>query len=211
MGLEDMTSGLSGDMVSGTVGKLATIFKFGLIIAVVGGVGFFLLQFLKYKTKVIILRQRSGGTDYAFSRAKKNLVKSVFTIKTEGLFGKTKNIPLPPSDDLIAKVGKVDLIVVRELPNGELRYCTHPDVKNVTFKTLSADYREFDLIDAEETKKRHGTVDWWKEHGAQILMAGFIVLIFVLSIILLNKFDDVVAAAGSIAQQLGTLSTQQIN
>ena len=202
--------GVSGDMFSGSVGKLATVGKFGIAIAIAGGILFFVMQSLKYNTKVIILKQRSGGTDYVFSRAKKNLAKGVFTVKTNGMFGKTKNLPLPPSDDLIAKTGKNDLIVVRELPNGELRYCTHPDVKSVTFKTLSTDYREFDLIDAEETKKRHGSTDWWKEHGAQIMMAGFIVLIFVLAIILLQKFDDVVAAAGSVANNLGELSKQKL-
>lgn len=200
----------SGDMLSGTISKLGSVAQIVLFVVVLGAVAFIFLMLAKYKTKVILIKQRSGGSEYKFSRAKVNLVKNVYTVKTEGLFGKTKNIPLPDNDSLIAKQGKADLIVIRVLPNGELRYCTHPDVKHVTFQTLSADYRQFDLIDAEETKKRHGTGDWWKEHGGTVMMFGFIVLIFVLLIILLNKFDQIGGSLGAIANNIGEMSKQTV-
>ena len=200
----------AGDMLAGTMSKLGTVAQIGMFALVAGAVGFFFLMLAKYKTKVILIKQRSGGSEYKFSRAKMNLVKNVYTVKTDGLFGKTKNIPLPDNDSLIAKNGKSDIIVLRVLPNGELRYCTHPDVKHVTFKTLSADYRQFDLIDAEETKKRHGSGDWWKEHGGTVMMLGFIVLIFVLMIILMDKFDQIGGSLGAIAANIGELSKQTV-
>jgi hypothetical protein len=123
---------------------------------------------------------------------------------------KTRNIPLPTSGELVAKSGKNDLIVIRLLPTGELRYCTHPDVTGVVFKTLSADYRQFDLIDEEETKRRISSMNFWKEHGGTILVGGMIAIFVIMAILLMNKFVVIEQAAAQIVAQMKELSCAQV-
>jgi uncharacterized membrane protein YtjA (UPF0391 family) len=193
------------------LGPAAGLAKVIFIMVIVIVVAIVIITKIRYGTKVILIRERKAGTEYVLTRAAKDITKNVYIIKMKG-FEKPrhKRIPLPNSGELIAKSGRNDLIAIRELPTGELRYCTHPDVSNVTFKTLSSDYRHFDLLDEEETKRRITTINFWKEHGGTIMQIAGIAVFFLLGIMLLSKFQDVQGAAAQIVAAMSELSCSQV-
>jgi len=205
-----MFSGI-GNGINNMLGPAASIAKILLIMLIVIVIAIVIITKIKYSTKVLLIRERKGGTEYVLTRAAKDLIKNVYIIKLKGFEKpRVKRIPLPNSGELVAKNGRNDLIAIRELPTGELRYCTHPDVSSVTFKTLSSDYRHFDLLDEEETKKRITTMTFWKEHGQTILQIGGIAVFFLLGIMLLGKFQDVQGAAAQIVAAMNELSCSQV-
>ncbi len=193
------------------IGPAAGIIQAIIAIILIAVLAIIIINKFKYSTKVLFVRERFGGTEYVLTNAAKDSNKNVYVIKMKG-FEKPryKRIPLPVSGELIARTGKSPLIVLRELSTGELRYCTHPDVSGIAFKTLSADYRSFNLTDQEETVKRVTAMTFWKEHGAAIVQVGGMALIFILSIMLLDKFQDVSGAAAQIVAQMKELSCSQV-
>jgi len=208
----DISTAMSGvgDAANGAVSTLSTLFTYLIIILVIAGIGFVFLMFARYSTRVIILRQRGKATEYLFGRAYRNLKRGVYSIKIKGLLDRKKNLPLPPSDDLIAKNKKNDLIVVREQADGSLTYCTHPDVSGMIFKTISADYKEFDRIDEEATNKRYSSKDFWKENAPTILLIAFCVIFFILGILLMGKMSEAIGAAEGVVELAKSLNVPQI-
>lgn len=190
-GMENMGSLFSSVNIGGLLGTLGSIAQIFVIVLVLGGIGFAFLMYSKYSTRVILLRQRGKSTEYLMRKAFRNTKRGVYDVKVKSMLAPGKKIPLPPNDELIAKSGKNDVIILRELADGSLRYCDHPDVSGATFKTLSADYREFDLLDAEATKSRYSKLGFWREHGSSIILLIMVVLFFVLGLMLLKNMQGV--------------------
>jgi hypothetical protein len=194
----------------GVLGTLGVIVEFVIILLIVGALLFLFLMILRYNTRVIILRQRGQGTEYIFKKAYRNTKKKIFSVKMKGILGPAKNVPLPVNDSLIAKSGKNDIIVMRELASGDLLYCTHPNVEGVTFRTLTADDIEFYLAQLEEAEKRYNKKDWLKENLPTMLLIAFCVIFFVLSILLMDKMQSAINAVNGLTQSAASLHVQQI-
>jgi hypothetical protein len=194
----------------GLVHSLGFVVQFILVLVVLGAIVFVGMMMIRYNTRVVVLRQRGQGTEYVFMKAYRNTKKKIYAVKMKGILGPSKNVPLPPSDDLIAKTGKNDIIIMRELANGDLIYCTHPNVEGATFRTLSADYTEFNLADMEATEKRYSKANWVKENLPTMLLIAFCVIFFVLSIMLMDKMQSAINAVNGLTQSAASLHTQTV-
>lgn len=202
-GLEGVSGLFSSINIGGLLSTLGTIAQLLLGVIVLGGLAFGFILFSRYNTRVILLRQRGKSTEYLLRKAYRNVKRGVYDVKVKGILAPGKKIPMPPSDDLIAKSGKNDVIILRELSNGDLMYCTHPDVSGVSFKTLSIDYREFQMLDREATEKRYSSKNFWREHGGSIILLIMVVLFFVLGLLLLKNMQVV---SDSLAGAMSTMN-----